>query len=187
MSGIEVAGVVLAVLPIVIKATTSCRDGVHETSKLRSSGHAKLKSSLFSSLYIELFFLNRFLRQLINDLPDLSQAMCEEVLKKVDTRDWKSGSKVAAALLGYLGPDDFELFETAISNTYYWIDAVFKTDCFRTQFGSRVRESLHNASKVDVEGNCLTNLLGRWTVLYTELEGFLRSVTRFQNRKWVHE
>ena len=143
-SGIEVAGLVLAVIPLITKAAESCREGGRMMSLLRSRGHKQLRRRLSEDLYIELVLFHNHLKHLIQGLPDLSEARCNAVLSSFDQQDWKSDSDIVQALQSHLGQPDFDKFAHAIDNVYQWMNDVLQDESFQSQFGVQVRRKFRS-------------------------------------------
>lgn len=152
MSGIEVAGLVLALIPLVIKAAKSCSENVEEGKKVfLSKDHKELKRELYNELYRELVLLNRHVRNLIEALADLSEERCHEILT-ASAQTWHKEADVVQALRSRLGPD-FEPFDHAIGEVYAWIADITVAKSCQVLGAAQVRYSLHcSCSRVSSGG-----------------------------------
>lgn len=124
MSGIEVAGIVLAILPIAVGAAKACSEGIGESKKLLTTkGHEEIKRDLFDDLYRELVLFSRHTRKVLQSLPEISQQRSVEVLSSLEIKEWQSHSDVVQALKRQLGTD-FDDFEHAIGQVFHWLNGV---------------------------------------------------------------
>ena len=140
-SGIEVAGLVLALLPLVIKAAKSCSEGVEESKTVfLSENHQELKRELYNELYRELVLFNRHVRNLIKALADLSEERCHEILT-ASAQTWHKEADVVQSLKSHLG-QDFEAFDHAIGEVYAWIDDINAAKSSQALGAAKVGSSL---------------------------------------------
>lgn len=80
-SGIEIAGVVLAMLPLVVEIAKSYANGVNSIKNVVISERRDEKlQDFYDNFYWETFILGNVLRDIINGLPLLCQGCKETVL-----------------------------------------------------------------------------------------------------------
>ncbi|KAL8658450.1 MAG: hypothetical protein Q9226_000982 [Calogaya cf. arnoldii] len=99
MSGIECAGLALAVFPIVIEVAKSYRNGVDSIRDvLSSSRRDEGLEDFYQELWMEMYLLDRQLRDTINALPVLTENRKASLLKAENLQQWTVESDVADSL-----------------------------------------------------------------------------------------
>ncbi|KAI4112478.1 MAG: hypothetical protein LQ338_008307 [Usnochroma carphineum] len=97
MSGIECAGLVLAVLPLVIEAAKT--NGVGPIRAVLSSSRRDDElEDFYHELWMELFLLDRQLRDIVHALPFLTEERKASLLSGDNLTQWTVNSDVAEAL-----------------------------------------------------------------------------------------
>jgi hypothetical protein len=94
-SGFEIAGLVLAMLPLVIEGVKTYKENIDD---LRHDDQLK---DDYNDLWVELWFLKRRLKTLVDRLPDLC-ADCKKDLTS-DPSLWDGNESVKRSLLTYFG------------------------------------------------------------------------------------
>ncbi|KAL8707450.1 MAG: hypothetical protein Q9220_007538 [cf. Caloplaca sp. 1 TL-2023] len=106
MSGVECAGLVLAVLPLAIEAAKSYRSGVRSIRNvLSTSRRDEDLEDFYQELWMEMFFLDRQLRDIVESLPILTEEPKAGLLKPENLHQWTLDSDVAEALQQYFNSD----------------------------------------------------------------------------------
>ena len=147
MSAIEVAGLVLTVIPLAIKAAKWCSEGFEEGKKIfRTRDHDEIKRDLFDDLNRELVLFHRHVKKVLQALPDISEQRCNEVLNDLDQQNWQKQSDIVQALQSYFGVD-FEPFSYAIAEVHFWINGILEEKNLASQGASKVRHTLFSNLK----------------------------------------
>ncbi|KAL8898098.1 MAG: hypothetical protein Q9207_006874 [Kuettlingeria erythrocarpa] len=99
MSGVECAGLVLAVLPLVIEAAKTYKNGVDTIRDVLSSSRRDSElEDFYQELWYEMFLLDRQLRDIVDALPILTEDRKASLLKAVNINQWSSDLDVREAL-----------------------------------------------------------------------------------------
>ena len=112
MSGIECAGLVLAVLPLAIGAAKTYKHGVDTIlDVVSSSRHDDKLEDFYEELWWELFFLDRQLRDTVHTLPFLTEDRKVVLLKAEHMDEWTREADIMEALRKYFNSEtDFQAF-----------------------------------------------------------------------------
>lgn len=106
MSGVECAGLVLAVLPLAIEAAKSYKNGVNSIRNVLSSSRRDDDlEDFYQELWMEMFFLDRQLRDTVDAFPFLTEDRKASLLKAENLNQWTLDSDVAEALQHYFNSD----------------------------------------------------------------------------------
>ncbi|KAL9000161.1 MAG: hypothetical protein Q9188_005727 [Gyalolechia gomerana] len=112
MSGVECAGLVLAVLPLAIEAAKSYKNGVDTIRDVwsRSRRDNELED-FYHELWMEMFFLDRHLRDIVQALPFLKEDRKASLLSGENLGQWTTESDVAEALQAHFNSEtDYQAF-----------------------------------------------------------------------------
>ena len=117
MSGVECAGLVLAVLPLVVETAKAYSRGIDSVIDVLSSSRADTKlQSFYEELWWEVFLLNRQLRDVIHALPHIEEDRKAVLLNAENLDQWTSGSDVTKALQDFFNSrTDFDAFTLIMS------------------------------------------------------------------------
>lgn len=112
MSGVECAGLVLAVLPLAIEAAKSYKNGVDTIRDVwsRSRRDNELED-FYYELWMEMFLLDRQLRDIVQALPFLKEDRKASLLSGGNLGQWTTESDVAEALQAHFNSEtDYQAF-----------------------------------------------------------------------------
>jgi len=114
MSGMEVAGLALAILPLVIEAAKAYAHGAESIRQVISKEHRDNRlQEFYEEFWWQTSFINRTLRNLVSSLPLLCDDCKATLLKDFALEEWETNAVVEAALLNHFGSekelDDFIL------------------------------------------------------------------------------
>ena len=112
VTGIECAGLALAVLPLVIEAGKAYASGADALADitLLSRRDQKLQD-FYDHFWWETVELNQKVRQIVDALPNLNPDRKLELATAAHLEDWTHQADVTAALQSYFAaPDDFNTF-----------------------------------------------------------------------------
>lgn len=99
MSGVECTGLVLAVLPLVIEVAKSYKNGVDSIRDVLSpSRRDESLEDFYQELWMEMYLLDRQLRDTVDALPNLTEDRKASLLKAENLKQWTLESDVASAL-----------------------------------------------------------------------------------------
>lgn len=117
MAGIECAGLVLGVLPLVIEVAKAYKHGVDTILDAVSSSRRDDKlEEFFAELWWETTFLNRQLRDIIHALPILTEDDKVHLLKAENLSQWTTDIKVKESLQEFFNSEnDFNAFIVIMS------------------------------------------------------------------------
>ena len=112
MSGIECAGLVLAVLPLVIEAAKAYKHGVDTILDVVSNSRRDDKlEDFYGDLWWAMFLLDRQLRDIVYGLPFLTEDRKADLLKAGNLNQWTGDADVTEALEEYFNSrTDFQAF-----------------------------------------------------------------------------
>ncbi|TGO24877.1 hypothetical protein BPAE_0093g00400 [Botrytis paeoniae] len=112
MSGIEVTGLVLAVLPLFIEGAKAYSHGVETIRKTVSRRERDEKlMDFYDEFYWEIVQLDRQTLEVIKSLPYLSDKRKAELTMDIRLEAWKTDADVAQALIDYFGSqEDLDTF-----------------------------------------------------------------------------
>ncbi len=107
MSGWEIAGIVLATLPLFVEATKSYARGADTIRKVSSHRQRDQKlADFYYTFWWELLQLDRQLRTIVHSLPSLSTTRKAELFVEMRSDLWKPGAEVSHAFLDCFGSED---------------------------------------------------------------------------------
>ncbi|KAI9737417.1 MAG: hypothetical protein M1834_009571 [Cirrosporium novae-zelandiae] len=111
-TGIEITGLVLAVLPLFIETAKVYSHGVKSMHKLSSRRERDEKlQEFYGEFYWEVYQLDCQTRRVIESLPHLSDKRKAELTMDIRLEDWKPEADVALALSNFFGSkEDFDAF-----------------------------------------------------------------------------
>lgn len=111
MSGIEVVGIVLAVLPFFIDAAKNNAKALRQAAKRLN--YDKELQEFYEVFWYETFELHRNIMSVVRELPGLPEKRKQEIIKNEDLDKWagNQASDVATALEGFLEADDYIAFQ----------------------------------------------------------------------------
>jgi hypothetical protein len=112
VTGIECAGLVLAVLPLAIEAAKQYKHGVDTILDAVSSSRRDEKlEDFYEELWWEMFLLDRQLRDIVHALPYLTDDRKAGLMKADNLDQWTAKSDVTEALQEFFNSDtDFQTF-----------------------------------------------------------------------------
>ncbi|KAI4189759.1 MAG: hypothetical protein L6R41_001242 [Letrouitia leprolyta] len=112
MSGVECAGLVLAVLPLVIEAAKSYINGVDTIRNVLSKSRRDDElEDFYHELWMEMFLLDRQLRDVVEALPFLTEERKASMLNGENLSQWTTDSDVAEALQKHFNSEaDYHAF-----------------------------------------------------------------------------
>jgi hypothetical protein len=112
MAGVECAGLVLAILPVVVETAKVYKAGVDTiVDAVSISRHNDKLEEFYEDLWWELFMLDRQLRDVVYALPGLSDSSKADVLKAENLHRWTEDSTIASALRSFFSSkSDFLAF-----------------------------------------------------------------------------
>lgn len=113
VTGIECAGLVLAVLPLVIEAAEVYSEGVEDILDVVKSSRSNEKLEEFYEKFLwEVSEFEYQIRQLIDALPTIPDKHKSQLIANLHTDDWGPSSEVARALQEYFSTkSDFLKFD----------------------------------------------------------------------------
>ncbi|KAF2182860.1 hypothetical protein K469DRAFT_585514 [Zopfia rhizophila CBS 207.26] len=149
MSGIEVAGIVLAALPLFVEAAKGYSQGADSIRKVASRRERDQKlADFYSEFYWELFQLDRQLQAVVDNLPTLSDARKAELFVQVRQDDWKPGADVSQALFDFFGAkEDFDAFLVVMSRVAQLLCQIVKDPSIHISSGDLDQSKMVNKLK----------------------------------------
>lgn len=112
MSGFEVAGVVLAVLPFFIETYKAYGDHAIALQKaVTRSARDKGLQEFYEEFYWDTYELRKKIEKVVLMLPTLSDERKQEIIHSRDLDNWDQARDVAVALQGFLSSDDHDAFQ----------------------------------------------------------------------------
>jgi hypothetical protein len=113
VTGVECAGLVLAVLPLVIQAAQMYSEGVEDIRDVVESSRSKEKlEEFYGRFFWEVSEFQYQIEQIIDKLPEISDERKSLLVANLHMNDWAPSSDVAQALREYFGTtNDFRKFE----------------------------------------------------------------------------
>ncbi|KAL8921055.1 MAG: hypothetical protein Q9208_005946 [Pyrenodesmia sp. 3 TL-2023] len=130
MSGVECAGLVLAVLPLVIEAAKSYKNGVDTIRDVLSSSRRDSElEDFYQELWYEMFLLDRQLRDIVDALPILTQDRKASLLRAENITEWSSDSDVREALeIHFNSRNDLQAFWVIMGKIIQLLAQLVKDD-----------------------------------------------------------
>lgn len=115
MSGFEVAGLVLAVLPFFIEAGKSYVDQARAFGQAVTPSNFDIElQEFYEEFYWDTFELQKNIEKIVLELPTLSEERKQEVLQSRDFDKLDQAKDVATALQDFLGAADYAAFQMVI-------------------------------------------------------------------------
>lgn len=131
-TGIEIAGLALAALPLLIESAKAYGRGVHTARNYLSNSRrdAALYND-YEKLGFELYFLKKQLRDLVIDLP-LCADCRDKLLDGEDLGEWENNAAIRNALLEYLDHEEesFQAFVSVLRRILRIVDQLFNDSAF---------------------------------------------------------
>lgn len=111
MSGIEIAGLVLATVPLFIELGKASSKHISLfTKSITSSRRDEGLEDFYECLLAETILLNSHIHEIINSLPYLSNQRKDEIRSSRNVDNWKEESDVATSLRGLFSKEDLDSF-----------------------------------------------------------------------------
>jgi hypothetical protein len=112
VTGVECAGLVLAVLPLVIEAAKVYSEGVEDILDVVKSSRSNEKlKEFYEKFFWEVWLFEYQVKQIINALPKIPDERKSLLIANLHMNDWAPSSDIAGALQEYLGTSDFNMFD----------------------------------------------------------------------------
>lgn len=113
VTGVECAGLILAVLPIVVQAAQVYSGGVEDIRDVVESSRSNEKlEEFYERFFWEVSEFEYQIKQIIDALPKISDERKSRLVANLHMNDWAPSSDVAQALQEYFGTtSDFMKFE----------------------------------------------------------------------------
>lgn len=129
MSGFEVAGIVLAVLPFFIETYKAYG---HQTTALQKAvtptARNKDLQDFYEEFYWDTYELRKNIEKIVLMLPTLSDERKDEVIQSRDLDNWDQAQDVAAALQGFLSSDDYDAFQMVMGKVLELLARLIKDE-----------------------------------------------------------
>jgi hypothetical protein len=124
VSGIEVAGLALAMLPLVIEVAKAYNRGVGSIKNVvLTERRDESLQDFYESFYWESFFLGKSLQKIVYGLPLLCLDCKSSLYSDRSLRAWEDNDEVRQALLLFFGDDDtLNAFVVVLSKTLDLVD-----------------------------------------------------------------
>lgn len=128
ITGIECAGLVLAVLPLFIEIAKSYKRGIDTMHDLASQTRRDEKlEEFYEDFWWELFLLDRQIREIVEALPCLSDNRKTELTTAGHLDEWTVDADVACALEDYFKSEtDFNAFMVIMTKIVQLLAQVIK-------------------------------------------------------------
>lgn len=128
MSGIEVVGLILGVVPLVISGLENYQDGLDITKHtIRSKYRDEALLEFYDELHFELYQLRLYMERLIQDLPSLSAEYKEDLIRDLKPNSWMS-DELSDALSDRLGSGNDRLFTNCVRRILESVEALVADD-----------------------------------------------------------
>jgi|SRR3569833_193642 len=132
MSGFEIAGVVLAVLPFFIEAGKAYAQNVGALQKATSRAKRDEKLSEFYEMFWwETFELRKQIEKAVNELPNISPERKRKIIdsRDLDVENWAKATDVAQALKDFLASeDDYLAFQKVMEKVLSTLTKLIEDD-----------------------------------------------------------
>jgi hypothetical protein len=140
MSGIEVIGLVLGVLPLFIEVGKAYSKGVESIRKVSSSRERDEKlMDFYGEFYWEIVQLHRQIQGIIEHLPHISDKRKAELSMDMRLEDWRPEADVAGALLDFFGSkEDLDAFLVVIGKIAQLLSQLIKDTTVKISTDSTV-------------------------------------------------
>lgn len=119
----EAAGLVLAVLPLIISAADYYRDGLDSLQTLGSKTGDDRILEFYEEIAFEIFLLRNCIRKLVKDLPGFSLEYKKELLRSVRPESW-SDETLSDSLQAKIGENNYPLFEETLNGALVSLNAL---------------------------------------------------------------
>ncbi|KAH7142859.1 hypothetical protein B0J13DRAFT_503233 [Dactylonectria estremocensis] len=144
MSGFEIAGIVLAVLPLFIEAAKEYSETAHKATS-RSASDEKLQE-FYEQFWWETFELRKQIEKIVHDLPGLSEDRKTNILKADDVEHWSKAADVAQALSDYfVSQDDYMVFQTVMGKVLDLLSRVVEDNTVRISRAEKNHGKMYQA------------------------------------------
>lgn len=111
MSGIEIAGLVLATVPLFIELGKASSKHISLfTKSITSSRRDEGLEDFYEFLLAETILLDSHIHEIIKSLPYLSNQRKDEIRSSRNVDNWREESDVAASLRGLFSKEDLDSF-----------------------------------------------------------------------------
>lgn len=112
VTGVECAGLVLAVLPLVIEAAKAYSEGVEDILDVVKSSRSNEKlEEFYEKFFWEVLEFELRVKQIIDALPEIPDERKSLLVANLHVDDWVPSSDVAEALQEYFGTSDSKKFD----------------------------------------------------------------------------
>ena len=129
VTGFEVVGVVLAALPILMKVSKAVVEGAADVRRVFGQSYRNAELQEFhNQFWMETFWLHRHLRQFVQSLPAIPNAVSMRLHGGIDLDLWETNQSVKDAALERLGEEDFEAFLVILERILGLLNRIIK-DC----------------------------------------------------------
>ncbi|KAL9600268.1 MAG: hypothetical protein Q9219_003313 [cf. Caloplaca sp. 3 TL-2023] len=128
MSGVECAGLVLAVLPLAIEAAKSYKHGVDTIRDVLSNTRRDSElEDFYHELWMEMFLLDRQLRDIVHVLPFLTDDRKASLLDGENLGQWTTESDVTEALQEHFNSEtDYQAFTVIMGKIVQLLSQLIK-------------------------------------------------------------
>lgn len=105
VTGVECAGLILAVLPIVIEGVKIYLDGVDDIKEIAlTSRRDERLQDFYESFLDEVSLLHELIQRIVGSLSSLSDDQRQKLVAEIYLKDWQPDADANAAFLEFLGP-----------------------------------------------------------------------------------
>jgi hypothetical protein len=112
VTGVECAGLVLAVLPLVIEAAKVYSEGVEDILDVVKSSRSNEKlKEFYEKFFWEVWLFEYRVKRIIDELPKIPDERKSLLVANLHMNDWAPSSDIAEALQEYFGTSDFNMFD----------------------------------------------------------------------------
>jgi len=154
VTGIEIAGLVLAIVPLLVEAAKAYSKGIDHIRNVTSNSRRDEKlENFYLEFWWEADFLYRTLQELVDELPLLC-LHCKEILKfnsdicqpSISQSMWESDSLVRESLFSHFGGQaDLDSFLLVMSRVMDLMDRLIKDNNSTLALARRVYEALYTS------------------------------------------
>ncbi|KAJ0115202.1 hypothetical protein J7T55_001612 [Diaporthe amygdali] len=188
MSGFEVAGVVLAVLPFFIEAGKAYGDHATALQKaVTRSTRDKELQEFYEEFYWDTYELRKNIEKVVLVLPSLSDERKQQVIRSTNLDTWDQAQDVAAALQDFLGADDYDAFQMVMGKVLELLARLIKDKTVHISKSEKdhrkMLEKLKNLQKDRADNKTSTSLWERFKFLKEERRStYLKNLKRWNER-----
>lgn len=143
MSGFEIAGIVLAVLPCFTEAGK--RNGAAIGNAMKKSKRNQELEEFYSTFQYETYEIQSHIKSVFLAIPNLSEDRKQLVAEGLRTRDldsWNQDVDVAAALEEYMSPEDHAAFYKVLEKVLSLLARLVKDETVHISSSDKVRPRL---------------------------------------------